>query len=448
MTSVQTSHSVSDNNDKRSSFDLEPNPFEQSFAKDGSPHQPHSTHLEQVPSSGEERRQPLPSLSVLSPGIGNSTPATPGSLWNYGMHPHAPQLGHRKKSSLSDSLLRTGLTPGGGGLNHLHQAATSNPFAQIPGLSTPSILQGGALTPGLSSLLGMANTGTHGVQHHDVVSNADPHQSQSQVPSHQMQVPPHQVQVPPHQISQVPSHQVQVPSHQAPQVQIPQAPLSQVPQTHQAPLSQPPQPVHHMPHMPHQPHLQPPSHFEPQQGLSAKRQLSDSDPPSSKKSKTLRNSASQESPQASSPEDEKRKHFLERNRVAASKCRKRKKELMGRMQEELTFYSSSFDSLNQQVSSLREQVITLRSILFSHKECSGLVESMGGYDALASILNATNIPRQIPPQSGFPVPSAMHSQASSQVQSPLVMAPPNPQMHTISTNPGMQVMENNHIKRE
>lgn len=86
-------------------------------------------------------------------------------------------------------------------------------------------------------------------------------------------------------------------------------------------------------------------------------------------------------------QEEKRKNFLERNRVAASKCRQRKKQMVEKMHVDLQFYSSQYESLNQQVRTLRDQVIGLRSVLFAHKDCPNLLDQVGGYDNLNIYLN-------------------------------------------------------------
>lgn len=110
-------------------------------------------------------------------------------------------------------------------------------------------------------------------------------------------------------------------------------------------------------------------------------------------------------------DDEKRKNFLERNRVAASKCRQRKKQLVRKMEDELTFYSSGYRELSSQVTQLREQLVNLKGIIMSHKDCPMLLSSVGGYYQLNNIIqqidyvgqlsartqhNASSMPSTIP----------------------------------------------------
>lgn len=68
-------------------------------------------------------------------------------------------------------------------------------------------------------------------------------------------------------------------------------------------------------------------------------------------------------------DDEKRKNFLERNRVAALKCRQRKKQWLQNLQAKVDLYSQENDALTQAVASLRDQNHQLRQILSQHKDC-------------------------------------------------------------------------------
>jgi ATF/CREB family transcription factor len=68
-------------------------------------------------------------------------------------------------------------------------------------------------------------------------------------------------------------------------------------------------------------------------------------------------------------DDEKRKNFLERNRVAALKCRQRKKQWLANLQNKVEMFSQENDALSQQITSLREEVVNLKTILMAHKDC-------------------------------------------------------------------------------
>ncbi|QPG73196.1 hypothetical protein FOA43_000503 [Brettanomyces nanus] len=118
-------------------------------------------------------------------------------------------------------------------------------------------------------------------------------------------------------------------------------------------------------------------------------------------------------------EEEKRQNFLERNRLAASKCRQRKKRMVENMKEELDFYTKQYQSLNSQVSILREHVLTLRTILYAHKACPQLVEQVGGIETLNTLLNGTNYVAQLPQAHQAPPPtqSPLTTQEISSLQS-------------------------------
>jgi len=68
-------------------------------------------------------------------------------------------------------------------------------------------------------------------------------------------------------------------------------------------------------------------------------------------------------------DEEKRRNFLERNRIAALKCRQRKKQWLANLQAKVEMYSAENDSLNTQVAQLHEEIRSLRALLMGHKDC-------------------------------------------------------------------------------
>ncbi|KAL8704022.1 MAG: hypothetical protein Q9201_002794 [Fulgogasparrea decipioides] len=84
-------------------------------------------------------------------------------------------------------------------------------------------------------------------------------------------------------------------------------------------------------------------------------------------------------------DEEKRKNFLERNRfvaahsypafwtnghrVAALKCRQRKKQWLANLQAKVEIFSSENDSLSAQVNQMRDEIIQLKGLLLQHKDC-------------------------------------------------------------------------------
>ncbi|GAO18070.1 hypothetical protein UVI_02059960 [Ustilaginoidea virens] len=74
-------------------------------------------------------------------------------------------------------------------------------------------------------------------------------------------------------------------------------------------------------------------------------------------------------PKSKMTDEEKRKNFLERNRVAALKCRQRKKQWLANLQNKVEMYSSENDALTAQITQLREEVVNLKTLLLAHKDC-------------------------------------------------------------------------------
>ncbi|CAK7227373.1 Transcription factor [Sporothrix bragantina] len=74
-------------------------------------------------------------------------------------------------------------------------------------------------------------------------------------------------------------------------------------------------------------------------------------------------------PRAKMTEEEKRKNFLERNRVAALKCRQRKKQWLQNLQSKVELYSTENESLSTQINQLREEIVNLKTLLLAHKDC-------------------------------------------------------------------------------
>ncbi|SPN97264.1 related to transcription factor atf1+ [Cephalotrichum gorgonifer] len=75
------------------------------------------------------------------------------------------------------------------------------------------------------------------------------------------------------------------------------------------------------------------------------------------------------SPKSKMTDDEKRRNFLERNRVAALKCRQRKKQWLASLQSKVEIFSNENEALSSQISQLREEVVNLKTLLLAHKDC-------------------------------------------------------------------------------
>ncbi|KAI8059341.1 hypothetical protein BC940DRAFT_313766 [Gongronella butleri] len=79
------------------------------------------------------------------------------------------------------------------------------------------------------------------------------------------------------------------------------------------------------------------------------------------------------SSQATSPggrgEEQKRQRNLEKNRIAAYKCRQRKKEWLHQLQQNVDALTSENEQLQQQVMALREEIVNLKTLLLTFADC-------------------------------------------------------------------------------
>jgi ATF/CREB family transcription factor len=57
-------------------------------------------------------------------------------------------------------------------------------------------------------------------------------------------------------------------------------------------------------------------------------------------------------------------------RVAALKCRQRKKQWLANLQNKVEVYGTENDALSAQVTQLREEIVNLKSLLLAHKDCA------------------------------------------------------------------------------
>ncbi|KAG2732301.1 hypothetical protein G9P44_004718 [Scheffersomyces stipitis] len=256
----------------------------------------------------------------------------------------------------NESNLRSGLTPGI--LSHQFSFG-----AQVPGLTTPSALLNSPMTPGLSSLLGL--TSNNSANNVATINSLQPTHQQT--------------------YDTLPS--------------IPQEPSESLPTSE--PLRQPmAAPVVKQEIKKQETSKRSQSKkrkADTADSSKGKRQKADS--AAAKKAAATRANSESDSDKESSPprnsnnpksEDEKRKSFLERNRVAASKCRLRKKQLVQKMEDELAFYSTGYRELSAEVNQLRDSLITLKSIIENHKGCALLAQNVGGFDQIERIIQQAN----------------------------------------------------------
>ena len=68
------------------------------------------------------------------------------------------------------------------------------------------------------------------------------------------------------------------------------------------------------------------------------------------------------------------------SRVAALKCRQRKKQWLANLQAKVEMYSAENEALNTQVTALHDEIRNLRQLLLAHKDCPvGHAQGIGQY---------------------------------------------------------------------
>lgn len=92
------------------------------------------------------------------------------------------------------------------------------------------------------------------------------------------------------------------------------------------------------------------------------------------------------------PEDVKRSKFLERNRVAASKCRQKKKEWTQNLETRARELQKNNNMLRMDVESLRQEVLFLKAEMLKHNNCgcTQIQDFMKSNAGSGSFLDAQN----------------------------------------------------------
>ncbi|KAL4891267.1 hypothetical protein BDV59DRAFT_203709 [Aspergillus ambiguus] len=91
--------------------------------------------------------------------------------------------------------------------------------------------------------------------------------------------------------------------------------------------------------------------------------------PTSATSGTRRRRKAEEMDDPEQQQDPKRRHFLERNRLAASKCRLKKKEQAKQLEESCSRAANKNKRLRAEVANLKNLKLGLRMALLSHNSC-------------------------------------------------------------------------------
>ncbi|KAL6721824.1 hypothetical protein ACLMJK_000929 [Lecanora helva] len=101
------------------------------------------------------------------------------------------------------------------------------------------------------------------------------------------------------------------------------------------------------------------------------------------------------------PEDVKRSKFLERNRVAASKCRQKKKEWTQNLENRARELQKNNNLLRLNVESLRQEILFLKSEMLKHSncDCEGIQSFIkaGGSGFLDTVEDSATLKREESP---------------------------------------------------
>lgn len=93
--------------------------------------------------------------------------------------------------------------------------------------------------------------------------------------------------------------------------------------------------------------------------------------------------------------------------MAALKCRQRKKQWLANLQSKVEMFSTENETLTQQITQLREEVVNLKTLLLAHKDCP-VTQQQGLHNAfMQQPMEAFNPPMNPygmpPPMAGQPV---------------------------------------------
>ncbi|KAF1976770.1 hypothetical protein BU23DRAFT_565454 [Bimuria novae-zelandiae CBS 107.79] len=128
-------------------------------------------------------------------------------------------------------------------------------------------------------------------------------------------------------------------------------------------------------------------------------------------------------------DEEKRKNFLERNRVAALKCRQRKKQWLANLQAKVELFGTENDALSATVTQLREEIVNLKTLLLAHKECP-VSQAQGLHGAAMNNFLGSDINHQNPYGIAQMQPNGVHMgmpmQPNGQMMNRYVYAPSPP----------------------
>ena len=106
---------------------------------------------------------------------------------------------------------------------------------------------------------------------------------------------------------------------------------------------------------------------------------------------------------------------LTRTRVAALKCRQRKKQWLANLQSKVELFSTENDALSATVTQLREEIVNLKTLLLAHKDCP-VSQAQGLHGAAMNNFLGSDISHQNPYGIAQLQPNGVHMMPMQQGQ--------------------------------
>ena len=102
-------------------------------------------------------------------------------------------------------------------------------------------------------------------------------------------------------------------------------------------------------------------------------------------------------------------------RVAALKCRQRKKQWLANLQAKVELFSTENDALSATVTQLREEIVNLKTLLLAHKDCP-VSQAQGLHGAAMNNFLGSDINHQNPYGIAQMQPNGVHMMPMQQGQ--------------------------------
>lgn len=129
------------------------------------------------------------------------------------------------------------------------------------------------------------------------------------------------------------------------------------------------------------------------------------------------------------------------NRVAALKCRQRKKQWLANLQTKVELFSTENDALSATVTQLREEIVNLKTLLLAHKECP-VSQAQGLHGSAMNNFLGNDVNHQNPYGIAQLQPNGVHMGMPMQQNGHVMNRFVHPHSHSHSRPPGAEEQEN------